>query len=658
MAQESFLRNLVIQLNNYTKAYDEGNPIISDKEWDDLYFALQQLEKETGIYLPSSPTQRIDYQVVNGLKKVTHTHPMLSLDKTKSVEELKAFLGNKKFICMGKMDGLTCALRYEDGVLVSAETRGDGIVGEDILHNAKVVPTIPKRINRKGTVEVDGEIICTYRNFENFVGEYKNPRNFASGSIRLLDAKECERRHLTFVAWDWINNPYDTLGEALCQLGALGLVTVPRWDGCETSLDNLDEIMKETRLFCYEEEGYPADGLVFKYDDVKEYAAAGRTDHHFKGGLAFKFYDEEAVSYLTKIDYDVSRTGVLTPVACFEDVEIDGTIVNRASLSNMSILRDTFHSYTPLIGTKIWVTKRNQIIPKIEKAEDQAEVLKRLQAAGTPLSICVTPTVCPDCGRDTAIKAMDSGTEVLICTNDECPGKFVNKLVHYCDMKKGMAIKGLSEKLLSRLMEVGYINSISDLYSLSQFRTNMINLDGLGEKSVDNILNAIEESKNCELWQFISALGIPLIGAVASKQLEAYFSTWSNFYNQYKQNFKYSTLPNFGYEMDKAIHDFDLTEANEIAQKLNFKKKEVKKVTQTLEGKKVCITGKLVQFKNRAMLQEAIELVGGKVVSGVTSATDYLITNDTESGSAKNVAAKKYNIPIMSEADFIENFLT
>ena len=372
MSVEKEIRNLIDTLNKYTKAYDEGRPLISDREWDDLYFDLQKKEKESGIYFEDSPTQNIIYQVVNGLKKVKHSHPMLSLAKTKNLNEIKTFLGNKKFICMGKMDGLTCALRYVDGVLVAAETRGSSTTneGEDILHNALVVKNIPKKINYKGVLEVDGEIICTYRDFENFSDRFKgHSRNFAAGSIRLLDSQEASQRKLTFVAWDWINNPYDTLGEALVNLSRLGFTTVPYWDGCETDYDDLEEIVDCVKNFC-NELSYPIDGLVFKYDNVKEYLAMGKTAHHFKGGLAFKFYDESVETELLDIEWSMGRYGSLCPVAIFNPVEIDGTKIERASLHNLSVLKETLHG-NGWKGQKIVIAKINMIIPQIIAAEDE-----------------------------------------------------------------------------------------------------------------------------------------------------------------------------------------------------------------------------------------------------------------------------------------------
>ena len=362
---EAELYQLVNDLNYHTKLYDEGHPNISDKEWDDMYFRLVELERTTGIYLPESPTQKIDYQVVNELKKVKHNHPMLSLNKTKSIDEMNTFIGNKEFITMLKMDGLTCSLGYKNGRLVSAETRGNGIEGEDILHNALVVKNIPKRLPQDIDLTVDGEIICTFEDFKEFENEYANPRNFAAGSIRLLSAKESATRNLKFVAWDIINGfekTCDTLNKKLGHLLSLGFDTVPftimEKSFNKTIIEEFKEIAKTN--------DYPIDGLVVKYNKVAEYEACGRTDHHFKGGMAFKFKDEEYETYLLDIEWSMGRTGQLTPIAVFNPVDTGDSIIERASLHNISVMKELLGR--PYIGQRLIVYKANDIIPQILSA--------------------------------------------------------------------------------------------------------------------------------------------------------------------------------------------------------------------------------------------------------------------------------------------------
>ena len=512
------IRKLIDELNYYTKLYDEGKPEISDKEWDDKYFLLQKMEQKTGIYYEDSPTQRVNYQVVNKLNKVEHSHPMLSLDKTKSIDEVKSFLGNKSHIAMAKMDGLTCSLTYENGRLIAAETRGNGIIGEDILHNALQIKSIPKRIEYTNKLVVDGEVICTYEDFENFKDEYKNPRNFASGSIRLLNSEESANRHLTFIAWDVIEGfkDNDFLSTRLKELGELGFTYVPFFYDNSIEDNRVEHAIDEIKIFC-NKIGYPIDGIVFKYDKVSEYLAAGRTDHHFKGGIAYKFYDDEYETKLIDIEWTMGRTGQLTPVAVYEDIDIDGTICNRASLHNITILKDTLGGYG-WDGQKIKVFKANQIIPQISWAQPEDEYAKKYFHY---------PMTCPICNQPTKIKK-DVVSEVLYCDNPGCEGKLLNKFDHFCS-KKGLDIKGLSKATLEKLMDWGWLNTYQDLFILNQHRDQWIKKAGFGIASVDKILNAIEEGKNTTLDKVIAAAGIPEIGTKVAKDLAKHYNTWGEF---------------------------------------------------------------------------------------------------------------------------------
>lgn len=359
------IRELVESLNYYREQYyNHSNSVISDFEYDKLFDELVALEQETGFIMAVSPTQTVGYEVKSELTKVKHNHPMLSLDKTKDIEQIKSFVGDKNWIAMLKMDGLTLSLLYEAGQLVRAETRGDGNIGEDVTHNAMMIPSIPKTIPYTGRYVVDGEIVCKLDDFEEFAGEYKNARNFASGSIRLLDSRECAKRKLTFVAWDCIygQEQCNSLNKKLSELRDYGFEIVPFTildiDGAVEWLKNTND--KYTH--------YPIDGMVFKWNKCAEYESAGRTDHHFKGGLAFKMYDELYETKLVDIEWTCGKSGVITPTAIFEPIYIDGSTVEKASLSNISILKETLGN-CPFVGQKIWVTKRNSIIPHIERAE-------------------------------------------------------------------------------------------------------------------------------------------------------------------------------------------------------------------------------------------------------------------------------------------------
>ena len=651
MTEKNLLRikELTILLNEATEEYDKGTPIMTDKEWDDLYFELKNLEDKQNFFFKNSPTQKIHFIKVSELKKVKHNHPMLSLDKTKDIKDIESFINKHNWIAMAKMDGLTCSLHYLNGKLVLAETRGNGVEGEDITHNAFIIPSIPNEINFKDELIIDGEIICTYKDFEPFKYEYKNPRNFASGSIRLLDSKECSKRHLTFIAWDVIKGgTSEYLSNNLTELSSYGFTIVPRLinnQADETSLEKRIESIKNICDFA----SYPIDGIVFKYDTIKEYVAAGRTDHHFKGGLAYKFYDEIYETTLKYIDWTMGRTGVLTPVAVFEPIDIEGSIVERASLHNLSVMENILG--IPFEKQKLQVFKANMIIPQIYSAE------KPKEKPNSPIIPLIEK--CPICGGDVEIrKNVDS--EVLYCTNAQCEGKLVNKLDHFCG-KKGLDIKGLSKATLGKFIEWGWVEKIEDLYYISEkFRSDFSLKTGFGVKSVTKILNAIEESKHTTLDAFISAIGIPLIGRTVAKDLVKYFNTYEDFRNAVKDNsYHFFTLNNFGEEMDNSIKNFDYTEADKIA-KLLILENPINNNNDNntkLLNKNIVITGKLTTFKNRDELKNIIENLGGKVTGSISKKTDILINNDINSTSSKNKTAKELDIPIISEADFIEQYI-
>jgi DNA ligase (NAD+) len=632
----SKIKELVEKLNYYTKLYDEGRPEISDKEWDDMYFELQRLERESGIYLEDSPTQRVNYQVVNKLNKVEHSHPMLSLDKTKDIDIINSFIGNKDYIVMAKMDGLTCSLTYKDGKLVAAETRGNGLIGEDILHNALQVKNIPKRITLNGEVVVDGEIICTYDDFKPFEEEYKNPRNFASGSIRLLDSKESATRNLTFVAWDCIQglNSEQTLSNKLLRLNQQNFTVVPY----EINSTETTRITEQCKIL-----GYPIDGLVFKYDNCKEYIAAGKTDHHFKGGMAYKFYDEEYETTLRNVEWTMGRTGVLTPVALLEPINIDGSEVSRASLHNISIMDELGIRYQ---DTKVMVYKANMIIPQISRV---------LPYEGEIASLINIPAVCPICGEPTIIKG-ENGVRVLYCSNPSCEGKLINRLDHFFG-KKGLDAKGLSKATFEKLIDWGWVESIKDVFKLKEHKKEWEKMQGFGEKSVEKILQAIEDCKSCSLEAVISAAGIPLIGRTVGKDLSKRFGSYTEFREAVESGFDFTSFGGYGWEMHKAISDFDYSELDYIVDN-HLQIKENKKEENELKLKDLtfCVTGKVHIWKNRDSLSALIESLGGKVTGSVSKNTNYLINNDVNSTSAKNKKAQELDIPILSEEDFQKIF--
>lgn len=651
------IRDLINKLNYYTKKYDEGNPEISDKEWDNMYFELQDLENWTGLYFEDSPTQKIIFQEVSKLNKVEHNHPMLSLDKTKSIDEVKSFLGNKDFICMAKMDGLTCSLRYLNGKLISAETRGNGQVGEDILHNAIVVKNIPKRINYQNELIVDGEIICTYDNFEPFSNEYKNPRNFASGSIRLLDSSECAKRNLTFVAWDIVKGfneekenrklltgyYNEKLSDKLLEADALGFTIVP----FEVNLSEYKTVEQIMEMVKKSSSMFPTDGLVFKYNDCEIYEKAGRTDHHFKGGLAYKFYDEEYETTIEDIEWTMGRTGVLTPVAILTPIEIDGTEVSRANLHNISVAHDTLGGVCfGWKGQKVWIYKANMIIPQISKAEEDDEKTK---------GYFRLPYVCPVCGGKVEVrKEVDS--EMLYCANPQCEGKLVNKIEHFFG-KGGLDAKGISKATIEKFINFGWVTKIRDMFDLSEYENEWKNISGFGEKSVSNILRSIETSKNCNLESVIAAAGIPLIGRTIAKDLASRFTSYGAFKEAVMGDFDFSCLNGYGYEMNKSLKTFNYEELDFIVENyLQINEKKQESYEKKLQNLIFCVTGKVTVWKNRDELSAFITSLGGKVTGSVSKNTNYLINNDVNSTSAKNLKAKELDIPIINEKTFINIF--
>jgi DNA ligase (NAD+) len=633
---------LVEQLNTLTDLYDQGNPAVSDEEWDDLYFQLLDANQEADEEIEDDPTQSVHYAFVTQLKKIEHNHPMLSLGKTKDINEVEKFIHRQPYLAMAKMDGLTCSLRYLDGKLVSAETRGNGKIGEDVLHNAMVIPSIPKEIDYKDELIVDGEIICKISDFEDFADQYRNPRNFASGSIRLLDAAECAKRKLTFIAWDVIKGFDDKklLSEKLDPLLInLGFEVVPFVisNYFEDFNEDLEFIQQSCKTL-----GYPIDGVVFKFDNIEYGAAQGETSHHFKNAIAYKFYDDKFLSVLRDIEWTMGRTGALTPVGIFDPIEIEGTIVSKASLHNLRILQETLT--VPYVGQHILVFKANMIIPQIASGDPPLD--------DTDYDYLSIPNVCPYCG-----KPLERENDFLYCTNPTCEAKLINRLNHFCG-KKGLDIKGLSKATLEKLLDWGWVENYSDIFNLKAHRAEWITKSGFGEKSVDNILSAIESARNCSLVTFIASLGIPLIGNTVAKELVKHISSYEELQNKVKSHFDFSEYDGFASSKTLALWNYDFSEADKLYFILNIINDVTEPTDNSLEGKTIVITGKLTRYKNRAALQADIEAHGGRVVSSVTKSTDLLINNDTTSQSAKNLSAQKLGIKIINEEDFCNMYLT
>lgn len=647
------IQELVKQLNEYRDSYyNEARPVVSDAAYDKLFDELSELEKETGVVYANSPTQTVGYVVKSELEKVKHSHPMLSLDKTKSVDDLVKFAREKDCILSLKMDGLTCLLTYENGELVQAETRGDGEVGELITHNAKVFDNIPLTIDYKGHFEIEGEAIITYDDFNKineFLSDdkkYKSPRNLASGSVRQLDSKTAAKRHIKFIAW---KVPTE-VPEGICSNSFLHRLMCARDFGFEiisflayssSDKEHLPEMIESLKTKAHNY-GYPIDGLVMTYNDIQYGESLGMTGHHPKHSIAFKFYDEEVETVLKNIEWSMGKIGSLTPVAIFDPVEIDGTMVERASLHNVSILT----KLDLQIGDTIIVYKANQIIPQVKEnlsAKDRESAYIRI------------PSQCPVCESSTQI-VKENDSEVLMCTNPHCKGKLLGRVSHFVS-KKGMDISGLSEETIKKFIELGWITEITDVYNLEQHYDRLSTMSGFGKKSVDKLRKSIENSKTVRLDKFITSLSIPGIGTSQSKELAAAFSTWNEFRDASVGFYNFTQLDGFGDVLNNNIHSW-FTDMCDIADKLasfmTFETGVNQNTDDSLNSKSFVVTGKVFRFKNRDEVKAEIEKRGGKVTGSVTKSTYALINNDIESNSSKNKKAKELGVKIITEDQLIE----
>lgn len=640
------IQELVKQLNEYRDVYyNEARSDVSDAEYDRLFDELSELENETGVVYTNSPTQTVGYEVKSELEKVEHSHPMLSLDKTKSVDDLVKFAGDKDCILSLKMDGLTCLLTYENGELVQGETRGDGEIGELITHNAKVFENIPLSIDYKGHFEIEGEAIITYDDF-NKINEslpedkkYKNPRNLASGSVRQLDNRVAAQRHIKFIAW---KVPTDIASNSfinrLQYAAELGFDTVPFLPIRGNSNAEFINIVIEQLQRRAKEKSFPIDGLVATYNDITYGESLGTTGHHPKHSIAFKFAEDSAETVLREIEWSMGKTGSLTPVAIFDSVDLAGTSVSRASLHNISIMKELNIS----IGSTVTVVKKNEIIPQIIYCDANAVDVD-------------IPTTCPVCSGETQI-VKENDSEVLMCTNPHCKGKLLGRVSHFVS-KKGMDISGLSEETIKKLIELGWIAEITDIYNLDQYYDRLSTMSGFGKKSVDKLRKSIENSKTVRLDKFIASLSIPGIGTSQSKELVKAFGAWDKFRDASVGCYNFTQLDGFGDVLNNNIHSWfeDMSNiADYLASLMTFESEDNSKTNNSLNGKSFVVTGKVYKFKNRDEVKEAIEKFGGKVTGSVTKSTFALINNDIESNSSKNKKAKELGVQIINEEQLIE----
>ena len=641
--------------------YNSGNPIMTDAEYDYKILKLKEFEAKTGILFSNSPTLNVGAPVLSSLEKVQITpKPMLSLDKCHSDVEVAEFANNHPMIAMIKLDGLSVRVKYNNGKLISANTRGNGVEGTDITEHIKQFQNIPLAIPYTGEYIVDGEAIIKISDFEeiNKNGEFKNPRNAAAGALNVLDTKLVKDRKLSFIVWDVIDGyslGSNYLSSKLEEAKMLGFEIVPYEFYPNYIKDEPETIGDINQELMALRDKYPCDGIVWKYDNFIYGDSLGATGHHFKNAIAWKPEIEIVESKLKYIDWTLGRTGVLTPVAVFYPVELDGSTVERASLHNYSIMRKILGPCA-YKGEPVKIFKANMIIPQILEAGPHMGHDEIIASGGAPANDIIEQ--CPVCGGDVILETSPDGVLNFICANPLCEGKLVNRLDHYCG-KKGLDIKGLSEATLEKLVNLGWLKNLKDIYSLENHRDEWVKQPGFGAKSVDKILAAINESKNTSAEAFISAIGIPLIGKSAAKELMKNFNSYEEFRSAVdNKDYHFSNLNNFGIEMDNSLKDFNYEEADEIHKILVFNEKtEDKPKDSSLEGNTFVITGSLKTYKNRAALQNDIETRGGKVGNSITSKTSYLINNDIDSVSSKNQKAKSLGIPIISEQEFIEKFL-
>ena len=660
------IKILIDRLNKYRDSYYNDNvSLISDREYDALYDQLVELEKKTGIVLSNSPTQSVGYAVASKLEKVKHNHPLLSLDKTTDEQEFLDYFKGKPFVMMGKLDGLTCSITYKDGKLFRAETRGDGETGEDITQNAKMFSNLPLTIPYKGELTVDGECIIKYNEFDRINErehtEYKNPRNLVSGTVRQLDNKIVKNRNVLFIAWKLYTkpNPHHDFSlresfdlnshcDRLSFLSDLGFDTVIRK---QLTLNKSDDALNRLKYEIsrmkeiYGIRHIPIDGIVGMFDSISYGESLGMTGHHPKHSLAFKFYQEDNETKLTDIEWATSRTGLINPVAVFEPVEIDGTTVTRATLNNVSFIKELELG----IGDTITVIKSNQIIPMITQNLTRSNTYQ-------------LPAICPSCGHPVVIRN-DNGREMMYCINHYCDAIIHDRIANFAS-RQGMNIVGISDERLKILIDNGFVTRFRDLYHLGLYRDSIAQLNGFGENSVDNLLKAIEDSRQCKLANVLVAIGIPNVGKSTARIIAKYCeksydpdrdsSPFNTFLDKIKNWTRWDVLPSIGKATSDEINDYVNRHMDEIAGLINELHIEMsEKKSGGLDDKTFCITGKLVKFANRNALVEEIEKRGGKVVSSVTAKTNYLITNDKTSGSSKNRAAEKFGTKIISEDEFI-----
>lgn len=651
----------VEELNKASEAYyNTGQPIMSDAEFDNKLEELRQWEEETGIVLSNSPTHNVGTKVLDNIKEVTHKTPMLSLEKCHSAEEVIKFANNHNLVASVKLDGLTVRLTYKDGDLVLAESRGNGIVGSDVTEHVKQFTNVPLHINKEGTYVIDGEALIKLDDFAeiNKNGEYKNSRNLAAGTLSSLDTSIVKDRRLSWYAWEIVEEYRDnSLTFSLLEALDLGFDIVPfaNLALADMSIDEaIDYFLEEAKR-----QSLPQDGVVFKFDDIAYGKSLGNTSHHFKNGIAYKVFNDSVETTLRDIEWSCGKTGILTPVAIFDTVNIDGSEVNRASLHNISVMNDIMGDVR-WKGQKIGVYKANLIIPAIRWAEQADPFKDDEEEMYDEIDI---PDKCPICRAPTKI-VKENDSEVLCCTNEECKGRLLGKLTH-ATSKSALNVDGLSESTIEKFINLGWLNSIKDIYHLSDHENEMKALDGFGKKSVDKLLTSIEKSRNTNLQRFLYSLSVPLLGKSASQDIaksctEQNTSSMGNFMvtmiTDGAEHFR--SISGIGDSLINSLNSYfnkHCSEIFELSKEFTFESPNIvlDEIPNTLQGKTFVVTGSVNHYKNRDELKADIVSHGGTVAGSVSSKTSYLINNDINSTSSKNQKAKSLNIPIITEEEFI-----
>lgn len=649
MNKSERIKDLVELLNKANKAYyQEANEIMTNFEYDKLYDELVGLEKETGMVLSNSPTVNVGYQVVSQLPKEQHNSPMLSLDKTKEVGALADFAGDRKCLLSWKMDGLTVVLTYENGELVKAVTRGNGLVGEVITNNAKTFKNIPISIPYKGRLTLRGEAIIKYSDFEQINREiedadskYKNPRNLCSGSVRQLNSQVTAERNVNFVAFALINADDVDFDNSIEQqykwMESQGFQVVEYRVVTRNSMEDAVKYFAG-KIQTYD---YPSDGLVLMFDDIEYGLSLGTTAKFPRNGIAFKWEDEQAETTLKYIEWSPSRTGLINPVAVFEPVELEGTTVSRASVHNISIMEELELGS----GDRIKVYKANMIIPQISE---------NLTKSG----IDDLPKECPVCGHATEVKA-ENGIKTLYCPNSQCPAKQV-KLFTLFVSRNGMNIDGLSEETLEKFIDAGYIKEFADIFHLDRYYEEIVATPGFGQKSYDNLMDSVEKARNVELSALIYSLGIPNIGSANAKLIcKAFNNNIEKIRNASVEEL--IEIDGIGEIMAEKFCQYFADEDNikkldNLLKEVNIAEPEENTTPQNMDGLTFVITGSVEHFANRNELKSYIEKHGGKVTGSVSAKTNYLINNDAMSASSKNKKAKQLGVEIVTEEVFLERW--